>query len=126
MHKILYFQNEQVIFWIMLYELHPEWRCITFNLKPHLHFYFCQFNCTSTPSEMGLKKAIDFRYLWRVDIGKRCLFYRQWNVFYYCILLNWYNYYSSSSTSVITPNSSNANPTSERSENVFSPMYFCC
>ena len=67
---------------------------------------------SGTPSEMGLKKAIDFRYLWRVDIGKSCLFYRQWSVFCYCILLNWYNYYSSSSTSVITPNSSNANPLS--------------
>lgn len=29
---------------IMLYELHPEWCCITFNLKLHLHFCFCQYS----------------------------------------------------------------------------------
>ena len=86
----------------MLYELHPEWGCITFNLKLHLYFCFCQFNCTSTPSEIGIKNATGFRYLWRVDIGKSYLFYRQWNVFCYCILLNLYNYYFSSSTSTIT------------------------
>ena len=31
-----------------------------------------------------IKNAIGFRYLWRVDIGKSCLFYWQWNIFCVC------------------------------------------
>ena len=46
-------------------------------------FTFASF-ISGTLSEIGIKSAIGFRYLWRVDIGTSCLFYRQWNVFCVC------------------------------------------
>ena len=40
---IFFTKNRWFFKWIMLCKFHSEWCSITFTLKLHLHFYYCQF-----------------------------------------------------------------------------------